>query len=57
VLDRLSKRLRHAEIAEQLGIAPHTLSTHIHHLDEKLHAHSAAGAVGKWLDPGETGRD
>jgi DNA-binding NarL/FixJ family response regulator len=57
VLDLLSKGLRYAEIAEQLGIAPRTVSTHIHHLYAKLHVHSAAGAVGKWLDPGEGAQD
>lgn len=51
VLDLLAKGLRYADIAGQLGIAPRTVSTHIHHLYEKLHVHSAAGAVGKLLPP------
>ncbi len=49
VLGQLAKGLRYAEIADQLGIAPRTVSTHIHHLYEKLHVHSAAGAVGKLI--------
>ena len=51
VLGLLAKGLHYVEIARQLGIAPRTVSTHIHHLYEKLHVHSAAGAVGKLLPP------
>lgn len=53
VLGLLAKGLRYAEIADQLGIAPRTVSTHVHHLYEKLHVHSAAGAVGKLIDQDE----
>lgn len=53
VLALLAQGLRYADIAEQLGIAPRTVSTHIHHLYEKLHVHSAAGAVGKLIDHDE----
>jgi DNA-binding NarL/FixJ family response regulator len=53
VLGLLAKDLRYAEIAEQLGIAPRTVNTHISHICAKLHVHSAAGAVGKLLDQAE----
>lgn len=55
VLGLLAKGLRSAEIADQLGIAPRTVSTHIHHLYEKLQVHSAAGAVGKLIASEEQG--
>lgn len=51
VLGLLARGYRHAEIAEQLGIAPRTVNTHINHIYGKLHVHSAAGAVGKLLPP------
>jgi DNA-binding NarL/FixJ family response regulator len=47
VLRLLSKGMRYAEIAAELGISPRTVNTHLHRIYEKLHVHSAAGAVGK----------
>lgn len=51
VLGLLAKGLRYAEIAEQLGIAPRTVNSHISHIYAKLHVRSAAGAVGKLVGP------
>jgi DNA-binding NarL/FixJ family response regulator len=56
VLGLLAKGLRQTAIAEQLGIAERTVSTHLHHIYEKLHVHSAAGAVGKLLGDQAAGR-
>jgi DNA-binding NarL/FixJ family response regulator len=52
VLALLAKGLRSADIAEQLRISPRTVSTHLYHIYEKLHVHSAAGAVGRFLGHG-----
>jgi len=41
--------MRYEEIASHLGISPRTVNTHLHRIYAKLHVHSAAGAVGKWL--------
>lgn len=56
VIESLTKGLRHAEIADRLGISPRTINTHLYRIDEKLHVHSAAGAVGKWLGQVDKGR-
>lgn len=50
VLARLAQGLKHAEIATELGISQRTVNTHLYHIYEKLHVHSAAGAVGKMLE-------
>lgn len=50
VLARLAQGLKHAEIATELGISQRTVHTHLYHIYEKLHVHSAAGAVGKMLE-------
>jgi DNA-binding NarL/FixJ family response regulator len=50
VLARLARGLKHAEIAAELGISRRTVNTHLYHIYEKLHVHSAAGAVGKMLE-------
>ena len=50
VLNLLAKGLRYAGIAAQLGIAQRTVNTHLHHIYEKLHVHSAAGAVGRLIE-------
>jgi DNA-binding NarL/FixJ family response regulator len=50
VLARLAQGLKHAEIATELGISQRTVNTHLYHIYEKLHVHSAAGAVGKMID-------
>lgn len=52
VLTRLARGLKHAEIAAELGISRRTVNTHLYHIYEKLHVHSAAGAVGKMRDNG-----
>jgi len=49
VLESLTQGLRYAEIAEHLGISQRTVNTHLYNIYEKLHVHSAAGAVGTWL--------
>lgn len=50
VLTRLARGLKHAEIATELGISQRTVSTHLYHIYEKLHVHSAAGAVGRLVE-------
>lgn len=50
VLARLAQGHKHAEIATELGISQRTVNTHLYHIYEKLHVHSAAGAVGKMLE-------
>lgn len=49
VLESLAQGMRQAEIADHLGISHRTVNTHLYRIYEKLHVHSAAGAVGKWL--------
>lgn len=55
VLARLAQGLKHAEIAAELGISQRTVNTHLYHIYEKLHVHSAAGAVGRMLEPPAAG--
>ena len=55
VLRQLAHGLRPAEIARELGISQRTVNTHLYHIYEKLHVHSAAGAVGKMLEGRNTG--
>ena len=55
VVARLAQGLRQAEIATELGISQRTVNTHLYHIYEKLHVHSAAGAVGKMLERGDAG--
>jgi LuxR family maltose regulon positive regulatory protein len=45
VLRQLPTNLRRAEIARELGISIHTVSTHIHHIYSKLGAHDRSSAV------------
>ncbi len=49
VLEALAQGMCYEEIAAHLGISPRTVNTHLHRIYAKLHVHSAAGAVGKWL--------
>jgi DNA-binding NarL/FixJ family response regulator len=56
VLQLLARGLHYAEIAKELGISPRTVNTHLHRVYEKLHVHSAAGAVGKLLQRDHQGR-
>lgn len=55
VLQLLAKGLRQSAIARELGIAPRTVNTHLHNLYEKLHVHTAAGAVGTLMEPTVSG--
>lgn len=55
VLELLAQGLRYADIACRLGIARRTVNIHINNIYTKLHVHSAAGAVGKLVERGETG--
>lgn len=50
VLELLSKGLRYDEIAENLGIKPRTVNTHLQRAYSKLHVHSGPGAVSKFLN-------
>jgi LuxR family maltose regulon positive regulatory protein len=45
VLRHLPTNLTRAEIARELGISVHTVSTHIHHIYSKLGAHDRSSAV------------
>jgi DNA-binding NarL/FixJ family response regulator len=49
ILELLSQGLLQKEIAEQLAISYWTVQTHIGRLYEKLHVHSRAEAVAKYL--------
>lgn len=51
VLALLARGLRYADIADELGISPRTVNSHLYHIYQKLHVHSAAGAVGKLIHP------
>ena len=53
ILTLLSRGLQQKEIAEQLGLAPRTVSTHLGHIYHKLHVHNAAGAVAVFLQQEE----
>ena len=45
VLERLARGFRVGEIAEQLGISAHTVTTHVRHLYEKLEVSSRGEAI------------
>lgn len=49
ILDLLAKGLLQKEIAEQLGISYWTVQTHVARIYEKLHVHSRAQAVARYL--------
>jgi DNA-binding CsgD family transcriptional regulator len=49
VLECLSRGFSYEEIGGQLGCQARTVNSHLHHIYRKLHVHSAAGAVGKYL--------
>lgn len=49
IVDLLSKGLLQKEIADQLNISYWTVQTHIGRIYEKLHVHSRAQAVAKYL--------
>lgn len=47
VLELLAQGLRYAEIAARLHLSVRTINSHLRRIYDKLHVHSAAGAVGK----------
>ena len=49
VLERLSKGCLTKEIAAQCSISVETVNSHLRHIYDKLHVHSRAAAVGKFL--------
>ena len=49
ILEHLAKGSRSKEIADNLDVSTDTVHTHLRHLYEKLHVHSAAAAVAKHL--------
>jgi DNA-binding NarL/FixJ family response regulator len=49
ILRLLSRGYRYQEIAQELGIAIRTVSTHLHHIYEKLHVRSATEAAARFL--------
>lgn len=50
VLDLLSLGHPEKQIADRLGISPHTVHTYIRRIYEKLHVHSHAQAVAKYAE-------
>lgn len=50
VLDLLSHGHPEKQIADKLGISPHTVHTYIRRIYEKLHVHSHAQAVAKYAE-------
>jgi DNA-binding NarL/FixJ family response regulator len=50
VIDLLSHGHPEKQIAERLGISPHTVHTYIRRIYEKLHVHSHAQAVAKYAE-------
>jgi DNA-binding NarL/FixJ family response regulator len=50
VLDLLSHGHPEKQIADRLGISPHTVHTYIRRIYEKLHVHSHAQAVAKYAE-------
>lgn len=53
VLELLARGLSNKEIAEKLGRALPTIKEHLQHIYDKLHVHSRAAAVAKYLKPGK----
>jgi DNA-binding NarL/FixJ family response regulator len=51
VLQRLARGLLYKEVADEMGIAPGTVRTHINHIHHKLHSHNRTEAVLKGLEP------
>lgn len=49
ILDLLARGYRSKEAADELGIGVQTVLTHIRNIYEKLHVHSRAAAVAKYL--------
>ena len=57
VLRLVSKGQRSKEIAEELGVSPGTVNTHIRHIYEKLHVRSRAEAIARMLALDRTNQD
>ena len=49
VLDHIARGRANKQIADQLGVSPHTVDNHIRHIYEKLHVHTRAEATAKYL--------
>ena len=54
VLEHLVEDVTEVQIAERLGVSPHTVRTHVKNLYRKLHVHSRAQAVRVALEQGLT---
>ena len=50
VLELLAAGCRHVEVAERLGISPHTVSSHAKNIYRKLGVRNAIGAVALALE-------
>jgi DNA-binding NarL/FixJ family response regulator len=49
ILSHVAKGFQSRDIAESMGISPRTVGTHLRNIYEKLHVHSRAHAVAKYL--------
>jgi DNA-binding NarL/FixJ family response regulator len=52
VLELLAAGCRHTEVAERLGVSPHTVSSHAKNIYRKLGVRSAIAAVSLAVDLG-----
>jgi DNA-binding NarL/FixJ family response regulator len=50
VLELLAAGCRHVEVAERLGVSPHTVSSHAKNIYRKLGVRNAIGAVARALE-------
>lgn len=50
ILERISHGLQSKEIASELGISERTIGSHLRNIYEKLHVHSRAAAVARFLE-------
>jgi DNA-binding CsgD family transcriptional regulator len=56
VLQLLAAGCRHVQVAERLGVSPHTVSSHAKNIYRKLGVRSAVAAVALALELGLIGR-
>jgi DNA-binding CsgD family transcriptional regulator len=56
VLQLLAAGCRHVQVAERLGLSPHTVSSHAKNIYRKLGVRSAVAAVTLALEQGLIGR-